>query len=82
MENPDWSAEKTYFFLKQFDLSPREIDVALALLSIKTDEAIGMKLNISKHTVHTHRKHIYEKTKTKDRSDLINFLCTNGLYKN
>jgi len=73
MINLDWSEERGYFFL-----SHREVDVAKAMIVVKTDKEIAEKLNISHKTVHTHRMTIYKKTSCHDRGSFINYLFSKG----
>lgn len=52
-------------------LTSRETDVLKSLGSGKTYDYIGKELNISKDTVKTHIKHIYEKLQVTNKSDAL-----------
>lgn len=53
------------------DLSPRETDVTRLLLEGHTTAAIADRLGISAHTVRDHLKHVFRKTATRSRSELV-----------
>ena len=56
---------------EQYLLSPRERDIVREIENGLTYKDIGMKFNISPHTVHTHIKKIYEKLHAKDRQQAL-----------
>ena len=58
-----------------FDLSPREIEVAQALLSGHSLESICALLAISRNTVKAHLQSIFRKTGTNRQSELVHLLC-------
>lgn len=56
-------------------LSPREMEVTRLLLDGCTTAAIADRLGISSHTVRDHLKHVYRKTDTRSRGELISRLA-------
>ena len=60
--------EKT---LDDFNLSPREKEIAVLLLSGDTAKAVSVKLGISVHTANFHIKNIYKKLGINSRSELF-----------
>ena len=58
-------------------ISNRERDIVRLLIVNKTSNEIGEKLNISKHTVDTHRRNILKKLSLTSTSQLINYFKTN-----
>lgn len=58
-------------------ISNRERDVIRQLISKKTSLEIAHNLNISKHTVDTHRRNILKKLKLNSTFELIHFFKTN-----
>ncbi len=59
--------------MKEADLSPREIDVVLAVSSGLTNREISETLYISINTVQTHLRSIYDKLGVRNRTGLINY---------
>jgi DNA-binding CsgD family transcriptional regulator len=59
---------------EQFSLSPRENEVLHYWVSGHNSAFIQNQLCLSKHTVKTHIKHIYEKTHTNNKEELIRLL--------
>ena len=59
-------------------LSDRENDVLKLLCKGKTEKEVALALNISHHTVHTHRSHIYQKTGLNNLADLVNYALKSG----
>jgi len=57
-----------------FDLSPREIEVAQALLDGHSLESMAVLLGISRNTVRNHLQALFEKTETNRQSHLIQVL--------
>lgn len=57
--------------VERFGLSPRESDVLPLLLEGRTIARIQEALFISQGTVSTHIRHIYQKTNTRNRQELI-----------
>lgn len=64
-----------------FDLSIREKEVLVAVAKGKTNKEIADELNISIHTVMTHRKNITSKTGIKSISGLTVYALINNLVK-
>ena len=64
-----------------FDLSLREKEVLIAVATGKTNKEIADELNISIHTVMTHRKNITSKTGIKSISGLTVYALLNNLVK-
>lgn len=58
-------------------LSNRERDIVRSLLLKKTSEEIGFILNISKHTVDTHRRNILKKMNLNSTTELKNYFKDN-----
>ncbi len=58
-------------FSDSHNLSPRELEVTHLLLDGCTTAAIADRLGISSHTVRDHLKHVYRKTDTRSRGELI-----------
>ena len=58
--------------------SPREKQVLVLMLEGMLSKEICVSLNISKHTVDTHRKNMLEKSKAKSISELIKKSLLNG----
>ena len=54
-------------------ISNRERDVVRLLITKKTSEEIADNLNISKHTVDTHRRNILKKLNINSTFELINY---------
>jgi DNA-binding NarL/FixJ family response regulator len=57
---------------RHFDLSMRERQILCRLAKGKSSPEIADELFISVHTVHTHLKHIYEKTGTRSQIEAVN----------
>jgi DNA-binding CsgD family transcriptional regulator len=57
----------------------RELDVIVRLSEGCTNKLIAEKLNISMHTVATHRKRIFKKSRCHNVSDLLFFCSKNGI---
>jgi DNA-binding NarL/FixJ family response regulator len=60
-------------------LTNREKEVLKLIFEEYPNKAIGDKLNISERTVETHRKNIYQKTKTNTLVGLLKFAMENNL---
>jgi len=58
-------------------ISNRERDIVRLLLTKKTSEEISETLNISKHTVDTHRRNILKKLKLTSTVELMNYFKNN-----
>lgn len=67
------------FFVKQFSLTPREIEI-IKLIKIGIDTAkIAEKLFLSEETIKSHRKNIYFKLNINKVAELIAFASINGI---
>lgn len=53
------------------ELTKRELDVLKLLVDGHTNKSAGVALNISQHTVHSHRKNLMKKLKTNTIGELI-----------
>lgn len=73
LEN-DYNDKRTNLF------TPRELDIIKHIIKGKTNQQISDDLNISYHTVTTHRKHIFKKVNCHSPSELIMFLHKNNLH--
>lgn len=63
---------------EQSSLSPRELDVARLWVAGHNSAYIEETLGISKHTVRTHLKNIYGKTRTANKEELIRLVEQTG----
>jgi len=61
-------------FASSYRLSPREQEVVQLLVQGKTTLAMADQLGISPHTVRDHLKHLYRKTETGSRSELLGLI--------
>ncbi len=61
-------------------LSDRELEVLELLLYGLSNKDVADRLNLSYHTVTTHRRNIMKKTKSKNISGLYNFAKRNNLF--
>lgn len=66
-------------FLKKFKLTQRELDVIKYIRAGKTTNEISSILNISTHTVITHRKNIHLKLGVQNERELIKFASENNI---
>ncbi|MBK8566624.1 MAG: response regulator transcription factor [Saprospiraceae bacterium] len=60
-------------------LSPRELDIVRLVANGLIAKEIGGKLNLSTHTVYTHRKNIMKKLKLGTVSELVRYALSEGL---
>ena len=60
-------------------LSAREKDIVRLVASGKIAKEIASELNLSKHTVYTHRKNIMRKLKINSTSQLVLYAITHGI---
>jgi DNA-binding CsgD family transcriptional regulator len=58
-------------------LTLREKQVLQLIVKEFTSEEIAKELSISKHTVESHRKNLYKKTKAKTIIGLVNYFYKN-----
>jgi DNA-binding CsgD family transcriptional regulator len=63
-------------------LSLREIEILKLILEGNTSKQISYKLSLSFHTIISHRKNIFHKTKCKSISELFSFSLKNGMFLN
>lgn len=66
-------------FLKQFNITSREVEILHYIKSGFTNQQIADKLFLSIYTVETHRKNIMHKLSLKTTAALINFALKNNL---
>lgn len=66
-------------FVKQFAVSPRELDVINLICKGLNSQEIAQKLSVSIETVKTHRKNIYFKLGVTSVFELIEFVDKNSL---
>jgi DNA-binding NarL/FixJ family response regulator len=71
--------DKEDTFLKQFNLTKREIEVIQLLKNNFTNQQIADKLFLSIYTVETHRKNIMQKLQLNSPSALMKFIIEHGL---
>lgn len=60
-------------------LTPREIEIVQLTAQGLVAKEIAQRLNLSPHTVYTHRKNIMEKLRIKRASELVLYAVNNGL---
>ena len=63
------------------ELTEREIDVLRLLLAGNSNKEVADKLNISTHTVISHRKNITAKTSIKSLAGLTIYALQNGIIE-
>jgi two-component system, NarL family, nitrate/nitrite response regulator NarL len=71
--------DRTDSFLKQFNLTKREIEILQLLKSNYTNQKIASKLSLSIYTVETHRKNIMQKLQLNSPTTLMKFIIENNL---
>lgn len=64
-----------------FSLTKREIEIVERLLQGKSTQEISRELELSPHTVQTHRKNCFKKLKVKSLSELLLFEMENQLFR-
>jgi DNA-binding NarL/FixJ family response regulator len=62
-------------------LSPREIEVVRLVVDGKIAKEIASQLNLSTHTIYTHRKNIMNKLELKSTSELVLYAVEKGIAK-
>ncbi|WP_445736767.1 response regulator transcription factor [Mariniflexile sp.] len=62
-------------------LSEREVEVISLIAESYTTKDIANKLNLSFHTIGTHRKNIFKKLKIRNSSELIIYAIKKGIIK-
>ena len=70
------SRNKETLLKEKYHLTKREVDIARCVGKGLTNDEIGEKLYISRYTVETHLKNIFDKTGVKHRSGLSGLLQT------
>lgn len=68
------SSDKLDDFLRIRQLTPREMEVAKYIVQDFSNKEIGEKIFITESTVETHRKHIKEKLKARNKRELYAIL--------
>ncbi len=63
------------------ELTAREIDIIKFVVTGKSTQDIAEKLNLSPHTISTHRKNILKKLKIKSPVELVTYAYDLGLIK-
>ena len=66
-------------FLRQFNLTKREMEIIQLLKNNLTNQQIAVKLFLSVYTVETHRKNIMQKLQLNSPSSLMKFIFDHGL---
>jgi DNA-binding CsgD family transcriptional regulator len=56
---------------RRMKLSPREVQIARAVLTDRTEQGIALDLGMSPHTVHTHLDRLYRKLSVNSRVELV-----------
>lgn len=79
LQNETSNAHHNDYFVKQFSLSPREIEVIQLIKQGFSNPEIASKLFIGKETVKSHRKNIYYKLNITKVTELIAFAEANEL---
>lgn len=67
------------YFVKQFSLTPREIEIIKFIRTGNSSNEIAQLLFLSEDTIKTHRKNIYYKLGINKVSELIEFAQKNGI---
>jgi len=62
-------------------LSPREIEIVRLVVDGKIAKEIASQLNLSTHTIYTHRKNIMNKLELKSTSELVLYAVEKGIVK-
>ena len=63
-------------------LTPREIEIVRLVAQGKIAKEIASQLNLSTHTVYTHRKKIMKKMDFKNASELVMYAISKGIVEN
>ena len=66
-------------FLKQYKLSPREVEIIRYIKAGLSSPQIADRVNLSHHTIDTHRKNIHAKLGISTMAELIRFAVEMGL---
>ncbi len=62
-------------------LTPRERELLPLLAEGGTDAEIGLALNLSPHTVRTHRRRVMEKLDVHSKAELVRFVMRRGIIR-
>ena len=91
-EAVEWKVDSTYFDADKMQygvygdgmiiFTPRELEVISRVFKGESNHEIAVKLNISRHTVGTHRKNILFKSNCSDSNQLHLFCKINGIRIN
>lgn len=79
LEEPAINLHQKDIFVKQFAVSPRELDVINLICKGLNSQEIAQKLSVSIETVKTHRKNIYFKLGVTSVFELVEFVDKNSL---
>jgi len=79
LEEPAINLHQKDIFVKQFAVSPRELDVINLICKGLNSQEIAEKLSVSIETVKTHRKNIYFKLGVTSVFELVEFVDKNSL---
>lgn len=79
LEEPVINLHQKDIFVKQFAVSPRELDVINLICKGLNSQEIAQKLSVSIETVKTHRKNIYFKLGVTSVFELVEFVDKNSL---
>ncbi len=66
-------------FLKKYKLTPREVEIIRYIKQGLSSPQIADKVNLSPHTIDTHRKNIHAKLNISTLADLVRFAVEMGL---
>ncbi|WP_326423888.1 helix-turn-helix transcriptional regulator [Adlercreutzia wanghongyangiae] len=78
-DTPSGETDLVEEFVERFGLTPREGDVLQLLLRGRSRDRIEKELVLSKSTVKTHVRHIYEKVGVKSQQELIDIAEAAGI---
>lgn len=78
-DNKQFSNHAQDDFLKKYKLSPREIEIIRYIKDGLSSPQIAKKVNLSQHTIDTHRKNIHAKLGISTVADLVRFAIEMGL---
>lgn len=76
---PEFCKTRDTYSVQVEILTPREIEIVILSAKGMTYKEIAYKLNISYHTVDSHKRHIYEKLGAKNTADIIRYALKNCL---
>lgn len=79
LDEPTINLHQKDIFVKQFAVSPRELDVINLIRKGLNSQEIAQKLSVSIETVKTHRKNIYFKLGVNSVFELVEFVDKNSL---